>query len=278
MSGSPVVLRRLEAKDALLFARLAATDPWRWATARMNIEGFGFQNSYMTLWGAFTQGETALCGILTRFTNTVVVVDAAGECAPLFADMINEEPGIAGVRGASETVAALFPRLSRYQVSAQEDSFYMVLRQPPRRPLHITALARPLRSSDLEKVVALYAAAGPMYRSRATLTPKIGCERAFGVEEASTLLRPARLASCALMNSEGEEAGMIGGVFTLPDARGKGYAEACVAALSEDLQNSGKTPTLFYENPVAGRIYRRMGFETAGVWKLLYLVPKITAK
>ncbi len=274
MSERPAVLRRLETGDAPLFARLVASDQWRWATARMNLESFGLQSAYMTLWGAFTTGETALCGVLTRFTNTVVVVDMAGECAPLFAEMINAEIGVAGVRGTLETVAALCPYLQKYQVSAQEDSFYMALRQPPQCAPHVMALARPMVASDLEKLVSLYSCAGPMYRSRANLLPKVGRERGFAVEESATPLHPARIVSCALMNSEGSEAGMIGGVFTLPDARGKGYAEACVSAISQDLQNAGKVPTLFYENPIAGRIYSRIGFERVGHWKLLYLVPR----
>ena len=74
---------------------------------------------------------------------------------------------------------------------------------------------------------------------------------------------------------EGTDAGLIGGVFTAASARGRGYASACTAALSLDLQRDGKLPCLFYENPAAGRVYRRLGFEEAGQWAVLYLnAPK----
>ena len=278
MSRPPTVLRRLESEDTLLLGNLANSDRWRWETARMNIESYGLKSSYVTLWGAFTAGETALCGILTRFSNTVVVVDTAGECASLFAEKIDAEVGVVGIRGTMETITALCPYLQKYQVSAQEDSFYMALHQPPQCNPAVLSFARTVRTSDLERLVSFYSAAGHMYRSRANLLPKIGHERAFMVEEAATALHPARVASCALMNVEGKSTGMIGGVFTLPDARGKGYAQACVSALSQDLQRAGKMPTLFYENPLAGRIYSRIGFETVGHWKLLYLIPRMGAK
>ncbi len=274
MSRLPTVLRRLQEEDALLFSALLATDPWRWDTVRTNIEGYGFRHDTVTFWGAFSANETALRGVLMRFSNTVVVVDAGGECARLFAEMIDAEVGVMGIRGTAETVTALCPHLHKYQISSHEESLYMALRQPPLYQSPALPLARPALASDLERMVALYAVAGTMYRSRANLQPKIGRERAFVVEEEATRFRPARIVSSALMNVEGKAAGMIGGVFTLPEARGKGYAAACVTALSLDLQRDGKCPTLFYENPVAGRVYTRIGFEGVGRWRLLFLVPK----
>ena len=59
----------------------------------------------------------------------------------------------------------------------------------------------------------------------------------------------------------------------MPTVRGRGYAAAVVSYLSLYLQQRGKLPVLFYENPVAGRVYRRLGFEEVGRWAVLYLAP-----
>ena len=67
-------------------------------------------------------------------------------------------------------------------------------------------------------------------------------------------------------------------MYTLPSARGKGYAAACTCLLSADLQRNGKLPCLFYENPIAGKVYRRIGFDDASRWAVLYLAQSDTQR
>lgn len=52
-------------------------------------------------------------------------------------------------------------------------------------------------------------------------------------------------------------------VYTLPEFRGKGYASACVAALSQAMLNSGRRFCYLFtdmSNPVSNRIYQRIGY------------------
>ncbi len=58
--------------------------------------------------------------------------------------------------------------------------------------------------------------------------------------------------------------GRIGYVCTDPTFRGRGYASVLVSKLSEVLLNEGTVPSLSYENPAAGSIYRRLGFREIG--------------
>ena len=117
-----------------------------------------------------------------------------------------------------------------------------------------------------------------MYRSRSNVERKLKTTRVFVVEVPETHRRPAKIVSCALLNVEGENGGLIGGVYTQPEARGKGYAAACTTALCLDLQRDGKIPFLFYENLVAGRVYRRLGFEEIDRWAVLYVTSKKEAR
>ncbi|CCP24134.1 GNAT family N-acetyltransferase [Mycoplasmopsis cynos] len=54
---------------------------------------------------------------------------------------------------------------------------------------------------------------------------------------------------------------MIGGVFTLNEHRGKGYANDCVLSLCLKLLNQNITPVLFFDNPIAGKMYYKIGFK-----------------
>lgn len=268
LSASPVV-RPLTDADAPAFADLCARHPLRLLTPRLNIETYGFQGPILRSWGAFT--ADTMVGLLFRLNNTMIAVDADGSCSSVFSAAIDAESAVAGIRGSVEVVSGIQAGMRRYTPTDWEDSYFMRLLHPPACPAETIALARRARPDDIDMLSALYAEAGTMYRSRANVAAKLAETRVFIVEEPALGRRSARIASCALLSPEGNDAALIGGVFTLPAARGKGYAAACVSALSRDVQKDGKLPCLFYENPVAGRIYRRLGFEECGRWAVLYL-------
>jgi hypothetical protein len=55
----------------------------------------------------------------------------------------------------------------------------------------------------------------------------------------------------------------IGPVYTPPAARGRGYASACTAALSERMLAAGKRFCFLYtdlDNPTSNTIYQRIGY------------------
>lgn len=69
---------------------------------------------------------------------------------------------------------------------------------------------------------------------------------------------------------ENSESAMIVGVATAEGHRGKGYASAVVEALCRDCFERGKKYLcLFYDNPVASRIYNRIGFQELGEYGML---------
>jgi len=62
---------------------------------------------------------------------------------------------------------------------------------------------------------------------------------------------------------------MIVGISTLPEYRKKGYASSIVKTLCEETLLEGKEfLCLFYDNPDAGSIYRRIGFRELGEYAL----------
>ena len=55
----------------------------------------------------------------------------------------------------------------------------------------------------------------------------------------------------------------ISWVYTPPALRGRGYASACVAALSQRLLDSGRRFCFLYTdlaNPTANKLYQRIGY------------------
>jgi RimJ/RimL family protein N-acetyltransferase len=268
---SPLLIRPLTEADGGAFGQLCAQDHWRYLTPRLNVEAHGLHGSVVRGWGAFRREDGEMAGVMLRYGNTAIIADANGATADGFAAVIDAEAGIAGVRGTIEVVRAIRRLLRRYASTGIENSVFMRLVGAPRCAPQTLALARRAGPEDLDLLAELYAGAWSMYRSRSNVASKLQETRVFVVEEPATGRRPRRIASCALLNVEGSDAGLIGGVYTLGAVRGRGYAAACTAALSLDLQRDGKYPCLFYENPVAGRVYERLGFEAMGQWAVLYL-------
>jgi uncharacterized protein len=66
-------------------------------------------------------------------------------------------------------------------------------------------------------------------------------------------------------------AALVGGVYTLPEHRGRGHSTACVAALCKRMLGLVSVVTLSVEpdNDAAYRAYRRIGFEKAADWMVV---------
>ncbi len=73
-------------------------------------------------------------------------------------------------------------------------------------------------------------------------------------------------------NARGFSFDQVGGVYTLPERRGRGVALALMLALLEEVEASRKRPALFVkpENAPARALYRRLGFEDIGDYRADY--------
>ena len=54
---------------------------------------------------------------------------------------------------------------------------------------------------------------------------------------------------------------MVGGVYTEPASRNLGLGSAVCSALCAELLAEGKQPALYWQEPAAGVVYRKLGFQ-----------------
>lgn len=77
-------------------------------------------------------------------------------------------------------------------------------------------------------------------------------------------------AAYSAFNARLPEIAQVGGVWTPPERRGRGYARAVVAASLLDARAEGvRRAVLFTENPVARRAYEAIGFRKVGEYGLV---------
>lgn len=62
--------------------------------------------------------------------------------------------------------------------------------------------------------------------------------------------------------------GTVIGVATDKNYRGQGYAKACLSKLCSEVISLGKMAVLFYDNPIAGKLYKSIGFVDVNRWAI----------
>jgi predicted GNAT family acetyltransferase len=231
-----------------------------------NMEAIGFDAAFCDFWGDFDD-EGALRGIANRyFTGWVVYGETMADWSGL-AGLIDTDASATRLQDNPVGIPSILPLLKRHRAADVQIEELMRLAPADFVPQSIPAGLDVRRATigDKDDLVTFYRDAGNMHRSEA------GVERPLRDTRVYLGLRAGKIVCTALTNAEIADRAMIGGVYTLPEERGKGTARAVVSALCADLIASGKTPALYWVNPSAGMVYRTLGFTPVGTWRAVVL-------
>ena len=212
-------------------------------------------------------GQIAAAALMTPPHNLLVVANDDEPTAAFTSIAQNllaegwEVPGVNGVSAWSRAFAAVWQQLTGATVAPRMELRVFELRQvyPPQG---VPGCMRPAADADLELVLKWYTdfqldahVNDPPPRAEVILQR---------IHEQSIFLwddgRPVSLAATSRRTQHGVS---IGPVFTPPERRGRGYASACVAALSQHILDEGWAfCTLFTDlgNPTSNKIYQQVGY------------------
>lgn len=84
------------------------------------------------------------------------------------------------------------------------------------------------------------------------------------------LIDDKMVSSCSTI-SEYDKSAIVTGVVTSPEFRNKGYGSEVLICLFETLISEGKNPYLFYSNPVASSVYKKLGMEEVCEWRVVFI-------
>ncbi|MCC6453801.1 MAG: GNAT family N-acetyltransferase [Caldilineaceae bacterium] len=235
-----------------------------------NLDAHGFGEEFCEFWGDVVDGRVH--GVINRYmTGWTVFGEASADWAGLgqvidhhavVAERLQDNPG---------GVPSLLPYLQRYEAAHVSEEVLMALpadglqRQPPPDGF----VVRRATLDDLAALVAFFADAGKMSRSAAGIELPLRDRRVW------IALQGGEVVSAALTNAETERLAMVGGVYTAPAWRGRGLSRAVCSALCDELIQTGRQPALYWDNPVAGRVYAKIGFRAIGIWRSLRLSPVV---
>lgn len=235
-----------------------------------NIEKLGFDQAICEFWGDMVptaQGEV-LRGVLNRYMNGWTVYGRTATDWAGLGHILDQHPaGAQRLQDNPGGIDSLLPYLQRYRAAKTEIEEVMDLQpanfQPVAAPTGVSVRRATL--ADRAALIAFYADAEQMRRSAAGIERPLHDTRVWVAEVEGALV------ATALTNAETSNLAMIGGVYTPPAQRGRGFSQAVCSALCADLMADQKQPVLYWITPAAGSIYRKLGFRATGQWRSVWL-------
>lgn len=228
-----------------------------------DIENFGFDQDFQELWGDFDDTNT-LKAVLLRYYGNYIAYAPEKFDAKGFADIINKDQNIDMLSGIKEMTEQISPFLN-HKIENRELYYAKCTEIKQNVQFEKNNRAKKATVDDADRIIELRKGI-PEFQSskivpgRLEENMKHGFSRTYYIEEDHAIV------SAASTTAENKLSAMVVAVCTLERAKKKGYATECITALCNELIGEGKECCLFYDNPAAGSIYKKVGFEDIGIW------------
>lgn len=260
------MIRRLGEDDRARVVALLSAAPQHNLYMLGNLESNGFDQDFCEFFGDVVDGGVR--GVVNRYMAGWTVYGLPDADWASLAQVVDSH-AVVGERLQDNPggVATFLPYLTRYVGGLIEEETLMELPVNGLVLPHVPDgfVARRATMADLPGLIALYADAGDMTRTPAAV------ERPLRDRRVWVALHDDVIVAAALTNAETSDAAMIGGVFTLPAWRGVGLSQAVCGHLCAELIAVERQPYLYWENPAAGQVYRKLGFREIGLWRSVRL-------
>lgn len=227
-----------------------------------DIEVFGYDSDFQELWAEFDENEQ-IKAVLLRFYNSFIPYAKGQFNLKGFAEIITSYDGPIQLSGKANIVELFegIPGLGKKQ-----QTFFAECRSGG-------SLGNPgshinkARIEDIDSILELRSTIAefvpnPNARDMLETAMKTGTARTYYTEENGLMT------ACASTTAENSLSAMVVGVCTREESRRQGLATDVMQELFKDVLGEGKILCLFYDNPDAGRIYKRLGFKDIGMWTM----------
>lgn len=262
-----MMIRRLTQEDHEVCFTFLGEQPAENLFIIGDIEAYGYEKDFQKLWGEFNVAGQ-LIAVLLKYEDNYIPYAKGNFDTEGFAKIMLNDPEFNMMSGLKEVTAKIEPFVT-HLLKRKRQTYYA----------KCTALSNELQATvdtsfiqqatpqDAERLVELLNAIPEFSESKITVERKRrgledGVSRSFFIEEGG------RMASTASTTAENSLSAMVVGVATLEEFKKKGYATQCMIKLCDQLLGEGKELCLFYDNPNAGAIYKRIGFQDIGFWMM----------
>jgi len=230
-----------------------------------DIERYGFDQPFLEYWGQFEEDE--LVGVAMRYHDGFTVytkessqIDVTGVMEIMKAYDIETLAG-------GKRILDQFRAIATYGL--MRDTYFAKLDHQDKLVMNdAITLVKEITVDDIEPLQVLLETQIEEFTNvedvqRKAQGYKDGAKRGYHIKTADGMV-----VASAETAAENSQSAMIVAVATHPDYRHKGYATAVMTKLCGTLLDENRSLCLFYDNPKAGEIYKRIGFEDIDIWTM----------
>lgn len=231
-----------------------------------DIENFGYDKDFQEVWAEFDD-QNEIKAVLLRYFNSYIAYAKAEFNDIGFADILNNNPNFEILSGIDKVT----DKLAKYiDYKNKKSLYYAELVSDLQLPKSIDRSN--IVQATISDVDTIFELREHITEFTTTEASKVSFKQTLASGTGRTyMIKDDNKVICTVSTTaENSFSAMVVGVSTHPEYRRKGYASLCMIALCQDILDEGKSLCLFYNNPEAGNIYKRLGFRDIGKWNMLY--------
>lgn len=225
-----------------------------------DIEKYGYDGHVFTVWGVFNQAQELLY-VFGKYYNTLVVYSNADDypAAEIFSYLNTQSIEFDILLGRSILVEQFLKQLTFSNIFR---NYYCELKQENFTPLVNPELT--VTKADLAQTKSILALLNSIEEFPSSSFHEEALRTYIEDDGIYLIMEKDEIASLAMCSARTKQLANIGGVCTAKPYRRKGYASTVVSALSKHYLEQGLICCLGYNNPAAGAIYQRLGYQPVG--------------
>ena len=232
-----------------------------------DVELFGFDKDFQEVWAQLDRDMSYRAVLLRYKTHFVFYAPSTEYNAFGFSDIIKSYDDRFDLSGKREILSALLEKLECKKI--REQYFSKLSSKEELRKLDSHYIMESPSVKDAEEIYSLRGQIvefndfkTTIENTREVLKGEMGRYFVIRLE--------GKIVSAASTTAENSMSAMVVSVMTHPEYRKRGLAGACVQKICEELLGEGKGLCLFYDNPRAGSVYRKLGFKEIGQWSSVF--------
>jgi predicted GNAT family acetyltransferase len=229
-----------------------------------DIEAYGYEQEFQKLWGEYNEKEE-LIAVLLKYEENYIPFATESFNAEGFAEIMSNDPAFKMMSGLRNTTVKIEPYLNKHLKRKRQLYYAKCIGLNTNTNNVDFSNVQKAFPQDAEALVELLNSIPEFSDSTNTVERK---RRGLinGTSRSFFILEEGKMVSTVSTAAENSLSAMIVGVATQENYKKKGYATKCMLKLCSELLLEGKELCLFYDNPAAGAIYKRIGFDDIGFW------------
>ena len=244
-----------------------------------DLENFPLEADFLDVLALYRPGSAKkLDSLVIRYHQNLIVACPEKTCLMDPLRSVSDHPSIQFISGRTDVLKQLMPHRPEFDFRSMsllsiEKSNFRPFEPTPAMAAQLATYQEPEAASlaDIPALADLFASITEFSHST---------DRQERIRELTTAMESGschyyiqrdqgQIIASAGTTAENSTSAMIVGVCTALKHRGRGIASRLVSSLCNQLIGQRfQSLALFYDNPEAGRIYRRLGFADAGDWMM----------